>query len=130
MMQNVRVLIADDSLNSRKGLHALLGTFPGIEFVQDARDGIEAVNLAQEIQPDVMLVDIKMPKLDGIQAIRQIKTKCPQIRVIALTIYINYQREAMEAGADFYLLKGCSAQDLYQAIIGPLIKPRLLGCAL
>ncbi|MEN6410791.1 MAG: response regulator transcription factor [Anaerolineaceae bacterium] len=130
MKQNVRVLIADDSPNSRKGLHALLGTFPGIELVQDARDGVEAVNLAQEIQPDVMLVDIKMPRLDGIQAIRQIKKEYPQIRLIALTIYINYQREAMEAGADFYLLKGCSAQDLYQAIIGPLVKPRMIGWAL
>lgn len=119
-MRNVRVMIADDSLDSRKGLHALLGTFPGIELVQqDACNGEEAVRLAQVNHPDVLIIDIKMPKLDGIHAIQRIKSTCPEMNVVALTLYTTYRREALQVGADCFLLKGCQAQDLYNAIMRP-----------
>jgi DNA-binding NarL/FixJ family response regulator len=116
MGQRIRILIADDHPHSRKGLRALLATYSAVEVVSEARDGREAVQLVEECQPDVVLMDIKMPVWDGLQATRQIKARWPQVRVIALTIRATSQSAAMSAGADGFLLKGCPSQELFAEI--------------
>ena len=117
MKQHIRVLIADDRLSSRNGLRALLATQLEIEIVGEAADGREAVRLVEQCQPDVVLMDLRMPVIDGLEATRTIKGRWPQVKVIVLTMYPSHQPEALAAGADAFLVKGCSAEDLLEAIL-------------
>ncbi len=119
----IRVLIADDYAHVRKGLRALLSTCPGVEVVGEAQDGREAVRGVEEYQPDVVLMDIEMPVWDGLKATRYIKVRCPDVRVIALTVRATSQDAALSAGADGFLLKGCSSKDLFAAIQGDVDPP-------
>ena len=111
-----RVLIADDRAHSRSGMRALLDLQPGIVLVGDAENGREAVRLVEELQPDVVLMDVKMPVLDGLEATRRIKEQWPEVRVVVLTIHPGYRAEALAAGADAFLVKGCPARDLRKAV--------------
>jgi DNA-binding NarL/FixJ family response regulator len=117
MKVHIRVLIADDRLSSRNGLRALLATQLEIEIVGEAADGREAVHLVEQCQPDVVLMDLRMPVIDGLEATRMIKGRWPQVKVIALTMYSSHQSEALSAGADAFLVKGCPAEDLLEAIL-------------
>jgi YesN/AraC family two-component response regulator len=103
----VRILIADDRPRSRKGLAALLSINDRIEVIGEARDGREALEFVEEFQPDVVLMDAKMPRMDGIQATSEIKQRWPDVRVIVLSMYNAYRLEAEEVGADRFLEKGC-----------------------
>ncbi len=116
MEQPVRVLIADDRLPSRMGLRALLACWPDVEVVGEATNGWEAVDLVEEIHPDVVLMDVRMPLLDGLEATRLIKSRWPQVKVVILTIYGVRRAEAMNVGASSLLFKGCPAEELLQAI--------------
>ena len=111
-----RVLITDDRARSRSGMRALLELQPEIVVVGEAADGREAVRLVEELQPDVVLMDVKMPVLDGLEATRRIKEEWPEVRVVVLTIHPGYRAEALAAGADAFLIKGCPARDLRKAI--------------
>ncbi len=115
---NTRVLIVDDHAVVRAGLRALLEIEPDIKIVGEAADGVEAVHLALTLQPDVVLMDLVMPQLDGISAIREIRSKNPDIRVIALTSFGDDSRvyEAVEAGVNGYLLKDSGAEELLKAL--------------
>jgi DNA-binding NarL/FixJ family response regulator len=117
MPQSVRVLIADDRPRSRDGLRALLEMWPRVEVVGEAVDGSEAVRLVEECQPDVVLMDVRMPVMDGLQATRLIKAKWPGVRVIVLTMYVHHQADALAAGADAFLVKGCPEEQLLEAIL-------------
>jgi DNA-binding NarL/FixJ family response regulator len=117
MMQHIRVLIADDRLSSRNGLKALLATRPGIEIVGEAADGQEAIQFVEQCRPDVVLMDVRMPLIDGLEATRIIKDRWPEVKVIVLTMYPTHQAEALAAGADAFLVKGCPAEDLLEAIL-------------
>ncbi len=116
-MQHIRVLIADDRLSSRDGLKALLATRPVIDIVGEAADGHEAVQLVEQCRPDVVLMDVRMPVMDGLRATRIIKERWPEVKVIVLTMYPSHQTEALAAGADAFLVKGCPAEDLLEAIL-------------
>ena len=116
MGQRIRVLIADDHAQSRKGLRALLSTCPTIEVVCEAVDGREAAQRVKELQPDVVIMDIRMPVWNGLEATRYIKANWPEVAVIALTIRASWRAEAMSAGADGFFLKGCPSKALLAAV--------------
>jgi DNA-binding NarL/FixJ family response regulator len=115
--RGVRVLIADDQEPVRQGLHSFLALCPQVEVVGEAANGSAAVRLAAECHPDVVLMDIEMPAMDGLEATRRIKEQWPEIRVIALTLYARYRARALASGADLFMLKGCAPQDLQDAIV-------------
>ena len=112
-----RVLIADDRSRSRKGLRALLSTNAQLEVVAEAQNGKEAVEMTDELQPNVVLMDVRMPVMSGVEATRMIKDQWPEIRVVVLSMYQRHLDEAKDAGADFFLQKGCPTQDLFEAIL-------------
>lgn len=105
MDRKIRVLIADDSDDARAGLRALLSTLEEIDVVGEAANGQEAVILAALEQPDVVLIDMQMPVMDGVEATRQIKGRCPDVVVIVLTMYSVYRARALAAGADAFFSK-------------------------
>ena len=117
MTMQTRVLIADDRPRSRSGLKALLALRSEIQVVGEAANGQEAVRLVEELQPDVVLMDVKMPVMDGLAATRLIKERWPEVKVIVLTIHAGYRADALAAGADAFLVKGCPAEDLVKAIL-------------
>ncbi|MCI3278560.1 response regulator [Streptomyces cylindrosporus] len=114
----IRVLIADDQQMVRQGFTVLLNTQPGIEVVGQAVDGQEAVDRVRELSPDVVLMDIRMPELNGIEATRRITGERPDIRVLVLTTFDldEYVYEALRAGASGFLLKDASAEKLAEAV--------------
>ena len=113
-----RVLIVDDSPQVRQELRTLLPLAGDIEIVGEATDGLEAVRLAEALQPEVVLMDLEMPVMDGYEAARQIKSRWPACRVVALTVhgYEAARQKAMQAGVDVFLVKGVSVETLMQAI--------------
>lgn len=117
-MDKIRILLADDHTIVRQGIRALLEDEPDIEVVQEAEDGRQAVQLACRLQPDVVLMDIAMPLLNGLEATRQIKRQCPGIHVLILTMHENeeYIRQVLAAGAMGYVLKDAAARELLDAI--------------
>jgi YesN/AraC family two-component response regulator len=116
MVPPVRVLIVDDRLRSREGLRALLATSPEIEVVGEAANGQEALRLVEEHQPDVVLMDIRMPGMNGLEATRHIKSSRPKVQVIALTLYTTYRSSALTAGAAAFLVKGIAPGKLLETI--------------
>jgi NarL family two-component system response regulator LiaR len=118
MTKTIRILIADDHAIVREGLRALIEAKPDMELIGEATDGVEAVSKACSLQPDVMLLDIVMPRQDGIAAIREIKHKNPDARILVLTSFAEDEKifPAIKAGALGYLLKDSSPQELIQAI--------------
>jgi DNA-binding NarL/FixJ family response regulator len=116
-MNRCRILIADDRSQARDGLRALLATVPAVEVVGEAVNGQEAVQLVVESRPDVVLMDAKMPVLDGLEATRLIKAEWPEVRVIVLTIHAALGAEALAAGANAFLVKGCPAGELLGTIL-------------
>lgn len=117
MEQRIRVLIADDSPRSRDGLRELLATWPEVDVVGEAADGQEAVRLVHELRPDAVLIDARMPTMNGPEATRLIKKRWPEVKVIMLTMYANYRADALASGADSFLVKGCPAEEMLEAIL-------------
>ena len=116
--QAKRVLIADDRACSRDGLRAPLATWPEVEVVAEAADGEQMIDLGALYRPDVILTDVRMPRMDGLAATRVIKERLPEIRVVVLTLYGAHRADAIAAGADAFVVKGCSADRLLEAIRG------------
>lgn len=137
MTDPIRILIVDDHAVVREGLRAFLALQPGFEIVGEAVDGEEAVARAAELDPDVVLMDLVMPKLDGVSAMRTLAQRCPRCRVIVLTSFLDDDRllPALEAGAAGYLLKNSQPAELTravraahdgEAIIDPTVAARLV----
>jgi DNA-binding NarL/FixJ family response regulator len=116
--RQIRVALADDQRLLREGLRIILEAAPDILVVGEAEDGVAATTLAAEVQPDVMLMDIRMPRQDGIAATEIIHKTHPTIRILLLTTYDTPELviEGLRAGAMGYLLKDCSAEELYAAV--------------
>jgi DNA-binding NarL/FixJ family response regulator len=125
----IRVLVVDDQALFREGLRTLLSLQPDIEVVAEAGDGEQALRLAGTSRPDVVLMDMKMPTLDGVAATRRLRTQLPECRVVALTTFDDdeYVFEALRAGAVGYLLKDASAERLVEAIRAASRGESLLG---
>ena len=113
-----RVLIADDHLLVRAGIRALIESIDGIEVVGEANDGRQAIELAQSLRPDIVLLDINMPGLNGLEAAERLRELLPATRVVILSMYANeaYVRQALKAGAAGYLLKSADAKELHAAL--------------
>jgi DNA-binding NarL/FixJ family response regulator len=133
-----RVLIADDHPEFRRGLTALLGTEPHLEIAGTATTGADAITLARELQPDLVLMDLNMPEINGVEATQAIVTASPHIRVLVLTMFEDDDSvfAAMRAGARGYLLKGAGRDEIIRAIttidsggviFGPGIAQRVTG---
>jgi NarL family two-component system response regulator LiaR len=118
MSAEIRVLVADDHAVVREGLRALIETEPGMELVGEAADGVEAVRQARALEPDVILLDLVMPRQGGIEAIREIKQEKPAARILVLTSFAEDDKvfPAIKAGAQGYLLKDASPRELLRAI--------------
>ena len=117
-MSAIRVLIADDHRLFRRGLRQICETVGHLEVVGEAENGEEAVALAGQLKPDVVLMDIRMPVVDGVEATRRITESIPSVRIIILTMYRQdqYVFEAIKAGARGYLLKDIDEQELVDAV--------------
>ena len=114
----IRVMIVDDHDMLREGLMAFLRVYPSLNLVGEAANGQEAVRRCQDLQPDVVLMDLVMPEVDGVETTRRVLEICPSTRVIALTSFgdDDLVRRALKAGAISYLLKNVSAEELAEAI--------------
>ena len=117
-MKRIRVLIAEDHTIVRQGLAALLRTEPDLEVIGEASDGLEAIDLAKKLVPDVVLTDVAMRNLNGLEATRQIKKNFPQMKVLVLTVYDNEEMifQILKAGASGYLVKDSAMTELVSAI--------------
>ncbi|MFC2026206.1 response regulator [Chloroflexota bacterium] len=118
MTENINVLIVDDHAIVREGQRALINTEPGMAVIGEAKDGFEAVELAYTLQPDVVLLDLQMPRKGGIEAIREIKKENPEARILVLTSFSEDEMvyASIKAGAMGYLLKDSTPQEILRAI--------------
>ncbi|MEV0847127.1 response regulator transcription factor [Streptomyces sp. NPDC049954] len=132
-----RVVVADDQSVVREGIVMLLGLLPGIEVVGAAKDGEEAVRLVAELAPDVVLMDLRMPRCDGVEATRRVRDQYPGTQVVVLTTYADDEDlfPAIQAGARGYLTKDVSGEEIVRAVedvmsgaagLAPAIQRRLL----
>ena len=138
MAETIRVLIADDHLIVRQGLRLILETDDRLELVGEASDGAEALQLARELEPDVVLMDLRMPGMDGLTAIERLQVEQPQVNVVILTTFNEDElmMRGLRAGARGYLLKDTSRESLFaairaaakgEALLSPEVMERLLA---
>lgn len=138
MAETIRVLIADDHLIVRQGLRLILETDDRLELVGEASDGAEALELARELEPDVVLMDLRMPGMDGLTAIESLQVEQPQVNVVILTTFNEDElmMRGLRAGAKGYLLKDTSRESLFaairaaakgEALLSPEVMERLLA---
>ena len=133
----IRILLADDHPIVRDGLAAVLGTQPDLQIIGQANDGAEAVDLASALKPDIVLLDLAMPELDGVQALRIMRAENPDLKALVFTASETDERiiGAVQAGAQGYLLKGAPREELFSAIrviakggslLSPVVAARLI----
>ncbi|HRV92534.1 MAG TPA: response regulator transcription factor [Anaerolineae bacterium] len=117
-MNPTKLLIVDDHTVVRRGIEMIISTEPGLDVIGEAKDGQEAFNKVKELQPDIVLMDLNMPKVNGVEAIMKIKEGSPKTKVLVLTAYIDNENvsAAMKAGADGYTLKEVDSDILIGAI--------------
>ena len=114
----IRLLLADDHRIVREGIAALLAREPDVELVGQANDGVEVLKLARELHPDLLITDLSMPRLNGMEAMRRILTEAPNVRILCLAVHDEEQLVAavIDAGASGYLLKDCAFEELVRAV--------------
>lgn len=134
VQKKIRIVIADDHGTMREGLRLLMNSQPDLEVVGEAADGREAIRLARQLAPDVLLMDVSMPGMNGLDATRKVKEECPNIRVLTLTRHSDdgFLKQLLAAGASGYALKLSSADELMHAIRtvsagGTYIDPAIAG---
>ena len=124
----IKVILADDLASTRRALKALLAFEERIVILGEASNGVEAIELVGEKKPDLVLMDVQMPVMDGLIATHEIKSNWPEVKVVIYTLFPGYQEEAYQAGADYFLIKGCSGVSPTQIILSffperDLVKP-------
>ena len=131
MSKPTRILLAEDHRILREGLRAILQGQPDLALAGEAEDGREAINRARELQPDLVILDLSMPRMDGLSALGEIKRVAPDAKVLVMTVHRTeeYVFKAIEGGADGYLLKDASATELVLAVRSVLAGERYLGAA-
>jgi DNA-binding NarL/FixJ family response regulator len=137
-MVKLRVFLADDHAVVREGLRALVNAQEDMEVVGEAGDGATALERARDLRPDVAVMDISMPRLNGVQATEQLRQACPDVKVLALTVHEDksYLRQFLEAGAAGYVLKRAASEELIHALravaaggtyLDPVLTSKVLG---
>jgi DNA-binding NarL/FixJ family response regulator len=133
-MTELQIFLADDHAVVREGLKALINNQPDMQVIGEAEDGRAACQRARDLQPDIVILDVSMPHLNGAQAAEQLKRVCPNAKVLALTVHedTGYLRQLLEAGAAGYVLKRSAAEELIRAIRivaagGIYLDPNLAG---
>ena len=138
MKKKLRVFLAEDQTILRHSLKALIANEPDLQVVGDAGDGEEAVRRVQSLRPDIVVMDVSMPRMDGVQATLAIKRSCPEVKVLALTVHEtrSHMRRALQAGASGYVVKRSAAEELIQALhavaangvyLDPIVAAKLAG---
>lgn len=112
----IKVLIADDSVSMRESLSSLLNPKCGFQVVGLASDGLEAVEKARELHPDVVIMDVQMPNMDGVEATRQIKQTLPGVGILLFSVFTDHIEAGIAAGADSNLMKDCDIRELCAAL--------------
>jgi DNA-binding NarL/FixJ family response regulator len=132
--KKIKILIVDDHVVVREGLSAMLSREPNIEVIGEAENGAQAIDKADKLKPDIVLMDLRMPEVDGVEAMQRIKQQHPEINFIVLTTYDNdeYIFKGIEAGARAYILKDSPREELFRAINAvykgeSLIEPAIAG---
>ena len=131
-MNATKIVLADDHQVVRLGLRTLLESAPGFQVVGEAGDGLEAIRLAEQLSPDVVILDLLMPRLNGIEAARQIHARFPHMRIVILSMFDSeaYVVEALSTGASAYVLKGSTTEELVAAVREALAGKRYLSPSL
>jgi len=117
MLKTLHILIVDDQQHARRSLKALLATRSHLVDTCEAVNGIEAIRCVEECKPDIVLMDARMPEMDGIEATRIVKSKLAPVPVIVLTMYSEYKAAALAAGASAFLIKGEPVEQLLAVVI-------------
>jgi YesN/AraC family two-component response regulator len=118
MKKKIRILIVDDSLSFRMGMRALLEIQPDMQEIGMAPNGHKAMELVEELQPDLVLLDAQMPDMTGIEVTQKIKSRWPKVKVILMTMYSDFRSKAIESGADTFLTKGIPPEHVLSLIRG------------
>jgi len=129
MAEKHRIVIAEDHTILREGLRALLSSSPDLEIVGEAEDGRDAIQCAEKVKPNLVLMDLSMPRMNGMDAIREIKRLCPETKILALTVHKaeEYVLASLQAGADAYVLKEATHAELMVAVKSVLAGKRYLS---
>ena len=106
MDRKIKVLIVDDQRRSRQSLQALLATWPAAAGIREAANGVEALHLVEEFQPDLVLIDVRMPEMGGLETTQRIKDRWPETGIVVLSMYTDFEPSALAAGADAFVTKG------------------------
>jgi len=122
MNKSAKIMVVEDSSRARSALMAYISLQVGVRITAEASNGLEAINKIKSSPPDIVIMDIQMPVMDGLEATKIIKKRWPKVKVIALTMYKKYQSEALSAGADAFLVKGCSVAELVSSYQFKIIK--------
>ena len=116
MSEPTKIMVVEDNSRARSALAAYISLQTGIRITAEASNGLEAISKVKSCPPDVVIMDMQMPVMDGLEATKIIKKRWPWVKVIALTIYQNYQSKALSAGADAFLVKGWSVAELISTV--------------
>jgi len=116
MDNTTKIMIVEDNSHARQALRALLSLQDGIQITTEASNGLEAVNSIKDQVPDLILMDMQMPIMGGLEATKIIKQNWPRVKIVVLTIYSEHQAEALSAGADAFLVKGCPTEMMMSSI--------------
>jgi NarL family two-component system response regulator LiaR len=116
MNKPTKIMVVENNSHARSALAAYISLQAGIRITAEASNGLEAISKIKSCPPDIVLMDMLMPVMDGLEATKIIKKRWPWVKVIALTMYQNFQSEALSAGVDAFLIKGCSAAELISTV--------------